>query len=101
MLDSVVAAFHEGHSAETIRQQYPAASLEEIYGAIAYYLAHSAEVDDYLDRQEDVWSQRRAASDQHDNTLVERLRISTEPSQSAFRRAIRATERRRRGTSAQ
>ena len=40
MLDSVVAAFHQGHSAETIAQQYPALSLEEIYGAITYYLAN-------------------------------------------------------------
>jgi len=38
MLDSVVAAFQQGHSAETIAQQYPALTLEEIYGAIAYYL---------------------------------------------------------------
>ncbi len=40
MLDSVVAAFHQGHSAETIKQQYPALTLEEVYGSIAYYLAH-------------------------------------------------------------
>jgi len=33
MLDSVVAAFHQGHSAETIRQQYPALTLEEVYGS--------------------------------------------------------------------
>jgi uncharacterized protein (DUF433 family) len=38
MPDSVVAAFHAGHSAETIRRQYPALTLEEVYGAIAYYL---------------------------------------------------------------
>ena len=35
MLDSVIAAFHQGHSAETIAQQYPALQLEEVYGAIA------------------------------------------------------------------
>jgi hypothetical protein len=34
MLDSVVAAFRQGHSAETIRQQYPALTLEEVYGSI-------------------------------------------------------------------
>lgn len=43
MLDSVIAAFRQGHSSETIRQQYPALSLEEVYGSIAYYLAHRAE----------------------------------------------------------
>ena len=30
MLDSVVAGFHQGHSAETIAQQYPALTLEEV-----------------------------------------------------------------------
>ena len=35
MLDSVVAAFHLGHSVETIAQQYPALTLEEAYGAIS------------------------------------------------------------------
>ena len=30
MLDSIVAAFDEGHSAETIQQQYPALTLEEV-----------------------------------------------------------------------
>jgi hypothetical protein len=29
MLDSVVAGFHLGHSAETIKQQYPVLTLEE------------------------------------------------------------------------
>jgi uncharacterized protein (DUF433 family) len=35
-LDSVVYAFQQGHSAETIQQQYSSLSLEEIYGAITY-----------------------------------------------------------------
>ena len=29
MLDSVIAAFEQGHSAETIAQQYPAVTLED------------------------------------------------------------------------
>ena len=44
MLDAVIAAFQQGHSPETIRQQYPALSLEEVYGSIAYFLAHLDEV---------------------------------------------------------
>jgi len=38
-LDSVVIAFQKGHSPETIQQLYPAISLEEVYGAVVYYLA--------------------------------------------------------------
>jgi uncharacterized protein (DUF433 family) len=40
MLDSLVAAFHQGHSPETITQQYPALTLQQVYGAITYYLAN-------------------------------------------------------------
>jgi len=59
MLDWVIAAFDQGHSAETIAQQYPALTLEEIYGAITYYLANKPEVEQYLRRQDVVWMQER------------------------------------------
>ena len=35
MLDSLLASFQQGYSAEAIQQQYPALTLEEVYGAIA------------------------------------------------------------------
>src|SRR5712692_3530355 len=73
MLDSVVAAFHQGHSPETIKQQYPALTLEEVYGSIAYYLAHAAEVDAYLKRQDAVWDQWKARSEAQPSAVVERL----------------------------
>jgi uncharacterized protein (DUF433 family) len=74
MLDSVVAAFKEGHSPETIRQQYPALTLEAVYGAITYYLAHQAEIEAYLQRQAQVWEQARAKSEETPSPVVERLR---------------------------
>jgi len=74
MLDSVVAAFHQGHSPETIKQQYPALTLEEVYGSLAYYLAHGAEVDAYLQRQQGVWEDWRARSEEQTSPVVERLR---------------------------
>lgn len=43
MLDGVVAGFMEGESAESIRRSYPSLTLEEVYGAIAYFLANRAE----------------------------------------------------------
>ena len=63
MLDSVIAGFQVGHSAETIAQQYPVLSLEEVYGAIAYYLANQAEVDEYLRRQDEILKLSRQKSD--------------------------------------
>src|SRR5213082_2968663 len=74
MLDSVVAAFHQGHSPETIAQQYPALSLEEVYGAIAYYLANKHEVDQYLRRQDEVWKQWREKAGAVTRPVVQRLR---------------------------
>jgi hypothetical protein len=37
MLDSIVAGFEQGHSPETLQQQYPALSLEEMYGGNHLY----------------------------------------------------------------
>ena len=76
MFESVVAAFEQGHSPETIRQQYPALTLAEVYGAITYYLANPSEVRDYLRRQNAVWDQWRAKAAEQPSAVVERLRAS-------------------------
>ena len=77
MLDSVVAAFHQGHSAETIAQQFSALTLEEVYGATAYYLANKQQVDQYLQRQDQIWEQWREKADQDAIPVVQRLRSQT------------------------
>lgn len=74
MLDSVLAAFHQGHSAETIAQEYPALTLEEVYGAIADYLANKEEIDGYLRRQDTVWDEWRHKAEQGAGPVVKRLR---------------------------
>ncbi len=48
LLDLVIYSFRLGHTAETITEQYPALSLDDVYLAIGYYLRHSADVDEYL-----------------------------------------------------
>ena len=53
-LDSLVFTFLEGLSPEAIAAEcFPTLTLEQVYGAIAYYLAHRAEVDAHL-RQADT-----------------------------------------------
>jgi uncharacterized protein (DUF433 family) len=74
MLDSIVAGFEQGHSPETLQQQYPALSLEEVYGAITYYLAHTDEVHAYLKRQDELWEAWRAKGASRSSPVVERLR---------------------------
>jgi uncharacterized protein (DUF433 family) len=44
-LDLLVYAFRGGESPETIQQNFPSLTLEQVYGAIAFYLGHQAEVD--------------------------------------------------------
>jgi uncharacterized protein (DUF433 family) len=48
-LDSVVYAFLRGESAEGIADSFPALALEQVYGAIAYYLANRVVVDTHLE----------------------------------------------------
>jgi uncharacterized protein (DUF433 family) len=51
-LDSVVYAFRQGLSPESIVQSFPLLTLEQVYGAIAFYLANRAEIDAYLAAEE-------------------------------------------------
>jgi uncharacterized protein (DUF433 family) len=47
----IVQEFQRGESAETIRAHYPTLSLEQVYGAITFYLGHQADVDQDLARR--------------------------------------------------
>ncbi len=49
-LDSIVYAFKRGAAPESIQHSFPLLSLEEIFGAITFYLAHEQEIDAYLQR---------------------------------------------------
>ena len=51
-LDSVVYRFLEGLSPESIADCFPVLTLEQVYGAITYYLHHRAAVDTYLREQD-------------------------------------------------
>jgi uncharacterized protein (DUF433 family) len=47
-LDSVVYAFLDGLSPESIAESFDTLTLEEVYGALAFYLGHREEIDTYL-----------------------------------------------------
>ena len=44
-LDSIVYAFRDGESPETIQQNFPSLTLEQVYGAITFYLGNQARID--------------------------------------------------------
>src|SRR5260370_916831 len=45
-LTLVVQEFRRGESPETIRSHYPTLSLEQVYGAIAFYLGNQGDVEE-------------------------------------------------------
>jgi uncharacterized protein (DUF433 family) len=47
-LDSVVTAFLNGYSPESIVDSFPTLTLEQVFGAIAFYLAHQDKINAYL-----------------------------------------------------
>jgi len=51
-LDSVVYSFNEGKSPEAIQEDFPLLKRAQVYGAIAFYLDHQQEIDEYLARAE-------------------------------------------------
>ena len=74
--DTLMAAFKKGNSAEQIQDGFPSLSLAQIYGAIAWYLDHQAEAEDYLkEREADAEAIRQE--------------IENQPEQAAFRETMR------------
>ncbi len=61
-LDSIVYAFLRGESPEGIVESFPALTLEQILGSLAFYLANRSKVDQYLrDGKEEFDELRREA----------------------------------------
>ena len=74
-LDTVVAAFDSGATAEEIAQQYSSVPLPDIYSVITYYLRHKPEVCAYLTKREEQAELVRAEVEQQfpSSGLRERL----------------------------
>jgi uncharacterized protein (DUF433 family) len=72
-LDSIVYSFRRGESPETICQNFELLRLEEIYGAIAYYLANQADIDAYLIRQGEKWAEGKRDAEPLPAGLHDRL----------------------------
>ena len=52
-LDTIVAAFDAGATAEEIAQQYSSIPLADVYSVITYYLRHKTDVSAYLHRRQE------------------------------------------------
>lgn len=86
-LEQVVEAYENGASAEEIAWRYPAASLDQIHAAIAFYLSHKKDVGAYMVRLQtsDVAPTKRMENelrrklDERHQVLVENGRIRIVP----------------------
>src|SRR4051794_31528377 len=72
-LDSVVYAFLGGQSPESIVDSFPTLSLEQVYGAITFYLSNRDEIDAYLKQGEEEFEELRRASREANPQLYKRL----------------------------
>jgi uncharacterized protein (DUF433 family) len=72
-LDSIVYAFLNGQTAESIAQSFPALTLEQVYGSIAFYLANKPEIDAYLVQSEAGFEALRQASREADPMFYQKL----------------------------
>ena len=60
-LDSIVYAYKRGAAPESMHRAFPLVTLEEIYGAITFYLAHEQKIDAYLARSETAFKAQAQA----------------------------------------
>ncbi len=80
-LDTVIAAFQQGATAEGIAQSYPSLDLADVYGVIYYYLRHKDVVDVYLaQRQREAQDIRQCVTARTDQAGIrERLLVRQGP----------------------
>jgi uncharacterized protein (DUF433 family) len=74
-LDTLIAAFDAGATAEEIIQQYPSVTLADVYSVIAYYLRHQSEVRAYLAERQKAAAHVREMNERRFNPAGVRDRL--------------------------
>ena len=72
-LDSLVCAYLNGQTAEAICQSFPLLTLEQVYGALTFYLANGEQIDDYLKRGNTDYEHLRQAARDADPMWYQKL----------------------------
>ena len=75
-LDSVVYSFLNGDSPESIAQNFHLLSLEQVYGAIAFYLANREIIDLYLEEGEAEFQQLQQSLKERSPILYQKLQAA-------------------------
>ena len=74
-MDSLVAAYNEGASAEEIVCRFPSLTLRLAHAAISFYLEHQPTVDSYLREREEKGDRIQAKLEKRFPTAETRTRI--------------------------
>ena len=82
-MEAIVIAYDAGDSAEMIGRQYRDLSLEEIHGAIAFYLGNKNLVLEYMKRQDALWDHWEKKLSENPSPVVQRLRAMKAARQKA------------------
>jgi uncharacterized protein (DUF433 family) len=80
-LDSLVYLFREGMSAESMVESYSALTLEQVHGALAFYLGNQKEIDAYLADGQRAAELQHEQSRQRNAELIAKLRRARNASQ--------------------
>jgi len=75
-LDSVVYSFLNGESPENIAQNFPLLSLEQVYGAITFYLANQELVDAHLKEGEAEFQRLQESCREKNPLLYQKLKAA-------------------------
>ena len=82
-LDSIVYAFLDGQTAESIQQSFPLLTLEQVYGAITYYLAHREAIEAYLREQEAAFETLKETLRRNNPQMAQRIAVIKQHHQTA------------------
>jgi uncharacterized protein (DUF433 family) len=80
-LDSLVYLFREGLSAESMVDSYPAMTLEQVHGSLAFYLANQKEIDTHLANGQRAAEVQHQQSRQTNAELIAKLQRARNASQ--------------------
>jgi uncharacterized protein (DUF433 family) len=72
-LDSIVYEFRTGASPESIAQSFPVLRLEQVYGAITFYLANQTQIEEHLVDSEKEYVKQVQEARARDPQLYNRL----------------------------
>ena len=75
-LDSIVHAYWDGQQPESIVANFPTISLEQVHGAIAYYLRNRSAIDRDMAMRNESWDELRKNSELKLGPLFRRIRQS-------------------------